>query len=150
MKQLFRIGFIFTIIMVLALGVFIIFNSENHFEERDIVHYNEQLHIIEDALENGEKEKNLENKYKCHIIYAKEIEDGELAHLYRNNALVLDLTVNGEYVGKVAWDDNRSNFDLIKRGFFGGSIYLWAIMLICGYILIILFYRSFVKTVKEL
>ena len=73
MKQLFRIGFIFTIIMVLALGVFIIFNSENHFEERDIVHYNEQLHIIEDALENGEKEKNLENKYKCHIIYAKEI-----------------------------------------------------------------------------
>ena len=53
MKQLFRIGFIFTIIMVLALGVFIIFNSENHFEERDIVHYNEQLHIIEDALENG-------------------------------------------------------------------------------------------------
>ena len=150
MKQLFRIGFIFTIIMVLALGVFIIFNSENHFEERDIVHYNEQLHIIEDALENGEKEKNLENKYKCHIIYAKEIEDGELAHLYRNNALVLDLTVNGEYVGKVAWDDNRNNFDKIKRGFFGGSVYLWVIMLISGYILLILYYTSFVKPVKEL
>ena len=150
MKQLFRIGFVFTLIMVLALGIFIIFNSENHFESRDIIHYNEQLHIIEEALENGEKDTNLENKYKCHIIYAKEIEDEELSHLYKNNALVLDLTVNGEYVGKVAWDDNRNNFDKIKRGFFGGSVYLWVIMLISGYILLILYYTSFVKPVKEL
>ena len=150
MKQLFRIGFVFTLIMVLALGIFIIFNSENHFESRDIIHYNDQLHIIEEALENGEKDTNLENKYKCHIIYAKEIEDEELSHLYKNNALVLDLTVNGEYVGKVAWDDNRNNFDKIKRGFFGGSVYLWVIMLISGYILLILYYTSFVKPVKEL
>lgn len=150
MKQLFRIGFVFTLVMVLALCIFIIFNSENHFESRDIIHYNEQLHIIEEALENGEKDTNLENKYKCHIIYAKEIEDEELSHLYKNNALVLDLTVNGEYVGKVAWDDNRNNFDKIKRGFFGGSVYLWVIMLISGYILLILYYTSFVKPVKEL
>ena len=150
MKQLFRIGFVFTLIMVLALCIFIIFNSENHFESRDIIHYNEQLHIIEEALENGEKDTNLENKYKCHIIYAKEIEDEELSHLYKNNALVLDLTVNGEYVGKVAWDDNRNNFDKIKRGFFGGSVYLWVIMLISGYIVLILYYISFVKPVKEL
>ncbi len=150
MKQLFRIGFVFTLIMVLALCIFIIFNSENHFESRDIIHYNEQLHIIEEALENGEKDTNLENKYKCHIIFAKEIEDEELSHLYKNNALVLDLTVNGEYVGKVAWDDNRNNFDKIKRGFFGGSVYLWVIMLISGYIVLILYYTSFVKPVKEL
>ena len=150
MKQLFRIGFIFTIIMLVALGFFIIFNSENHFEERDLLYYNEQLHIIEEALENGEKEGNLESKYKCYIIYAKEIEDEELSRLYKNNALVLDLTVNGEYVGKVAWDDNRSNYDLIKRGFFGGSVYLWVIMLLSGYILLILFHLSFVKPVKEL
>ncbi|MBP5495313.1 MAG: HAMP domain-containing histidine kinase [Lachnospiraceae bacterium] len=150
MKQLFRIGFVFTVIMVVALGFFVIFNSENHFEDRDILYYNEQLHIIEEALANGEKESNLESKYKCHIIYAKEIEDEELSRLYKNNALVLDLTVNGEYIGKVAWDDNRSNYDLIKRGFFGGSVYLWVIMLLSGYILLILFHLSFVKPVKEL
>ena len=150
MKQLFKIGFIFTAIMVVALGLFIIFNSENHFEERDILYYNEQLHLVEEGLEKGEKEGNLESKYKCHIIYAKEIEDEELSRLYKNNALVLDLTVNGEYIGKVAWDDNRSDFDLIKRGFFGGSIFLWAIMLLSGYILLILYYLSFVKPVKEL
>ena len=150
MKQLFKIGFIFTAIMVVALVFFVIFNSENHFEERDLLYYNEQLHIIEEALENGEKEGNLESKYKCYIIYAKEIEDEELSRLYKNNALVLDLTVNGEYIGKVAWDDNRSNYDLIKRGFFGGSVYLWGIMLLSGYILLILFHLSFVKPVKEL
>ena len=136
--------------MVLALGLFIIFNSENHFEERDILYYNEQLHLVEEGLEKGDKEGNLESKYKCHIIYAKEIEDEELSRLYKNNALVLDLTVNGEYVGKVAWDDNRSDFELIKRGFFGGSIFLWVIMLLSGYILLILYYLSFVKPVKEL
>ncbi len=136
--------------MVITLGFFIIFNSENHFEERDLLYYNDQLHIIEEALANGEKESNLESKYKCHIIYAKEIEDEELSRLYKNNALVLDLMVNGEYIGKVAWDDNRSNFDLIKRGFFGGTVYLWVIMLLSGYILLILFHLSFVKPVKEL
>ena len=136
--------------MVVALGLFVIFNSENHFEERDILYYNEQLHLVEEGLEKGEKEGNLESKYKCHIIYAKEIEDEELSRLYKNNALVLDLTVNGEYIGKVAWDDNRSNYDLIKRGFFGGSVYLWVIMLLSGYIILILFHLSFVKPVKEL
>ena len=47
--------------------------------------------------------------------FDKHIEDRELSQLYRNNALVLDLNVNGEYVGKVAWDDNRQSYDYIKR-----------------------------------
>ena len=57
MKKLFRIGFIFTLIMALVVGIFIIYNSENHFEERDILDYNDKLHLVEKALENGEAEK---------------------------------------------------------------------------------------------
>ena len=150
MKQLFRIGFIFTLIMALALGIFIIYNSENHFEERDILDYNDKLHLVEKALENGEAEKTVESKYDCHIVFDKRIEDRELNQLYRNNALVLDLVVNGEYVGKVGWDDNRQSYDTLKKAFFGGSIYLWAIMLITGYILLISFYVSFIKPAREL
>ena len=150
MKQFFRVGFIFTLIMVLTLVVFILFDNENHFEERDILDYNEKLHLVEEGLEKGETEKVLESKYDCHIIFDKHIEDRELSQLYRNNALVLDLNVNGEYVGKVAWDDNRQSYDYIKRAFFGGSIYLWVIMLITGYVLLIMFYVSFIKPVREL
>ena len=136
--------------MTFSLLLFIVFNKENQYEERDIIFYNEQLHLVQQELENGKQEKSVERKYDCSIVYAKEIEDGELSQLYKNNALILDLTLNGEYVGKVAFDDNRSAFDFAKKGFFGASIYLWVLMLICGYILIISFYASFVKPVRQL
>ncbi len=150
MKNLIRLAVIFTIIMTFSLLLFIVFNKENQYEERDIIFYNEQLHMVQQELENGKQEKSVERKYDCSIVYAKEIEDGELSQLYKNNALILDLTLNGEYVGKVACDDNRSAFDFAKKGFFGASIYLWVLMLICGYILIISFYASFVKPVRQL
>ena len=150
MKNLIRLAVIFTIIMTFSLLLFIVFNKENQYEERDIIFYNEQLHLVQQELENGKQEKSVERKYDCSIVYAKEIEDGELSQLYKNNALILDLTLNGEYVGKVAFDDNRSAFDFAKKGFFGASIYLWVLMLICGYILIISFYASFVKPVRQL
>ena len=150
MKNLIRLAVIFTLIMTFSLLLFIVFNKENQYEERDIIFYNEQLHLVQQELENGKQEKSVERKYDCSIVYAKEIEDGELSQLYKNNALILDLNLNGEYVGKVAFDDNRSAFDFAKKGFFGASIYLWVLMLICGYILIISFYASFVKPVRQL
>ena len=150
MKQLIKIGFLFTFIMGLALAVFIIFNNENKSAGRDIVEYNDKLHLVQQDLEKGESEEKVEKKYKCHIILSTKIEDEELSKMYVNNALVLDLHVNGEYVGKVAWDDNKEDLDRAKRAYFGGGIYLWVIMLICGYIMLFLFYRSFIKHVGEL
>ena len=70
MKQLIRIGVLFTFVMALALAVFIIFNNENKFTGRDIVEYNDKLYLVQEALENGESEEYLEQKYNCHIIYS--------------------------------------------------------------------------------
>ena len=150
MKQLIRIGVLFTFVMALALAVFIIFNNENKFTGRDIVEYNDKLYLVQEALENGESEEYLEQKYNCHIIYSTNIENEELSKMYINNALVLDLHLNGEYVGKVAWDDNKEAVDKAKRAYFGGGIYIWIIMLIIGYLMLIIFYQSFVKHVTEL
>ena len=150
MKQLIRIGVLFTFVMALALAVFIIFNNENKFTGRDIVEYNDKLYLVQEALENGESEEYLEQKYNCHIIYSTKIENEELSKMYINNALVLDLHLNGEYVGKVAWDDNKEAVDKAKRAYFGGGIYIWIIMLIIGYLMLIIFYQSFVKHVTEL
>ena len=150
MKQLVRIAVVFSIIMLLFMGLFLIFNDENGYQERDIVEYNEKLHLVEKELEQGRSEQSVERRYDCNIIYSKELANEELVNFYKTNALVLDLTVNGEYVGKVAWDDNKQDYNFIKRGFMGSAIFLWVIILIAGYLVLILLYRSFVKPVNEL
>ncbi|MCR5847481.1 MAG: HAMP domain-containing histidine kinase [Lachnospiraceae bacterium] len=150
MKQLFRIAIIFTVIMLFFLGLFVIFNNENGYKERDIIEYNEKLHLVEEELAGDKSEQSVEKRYNCKIIYSKDIENEELSALYKTDALVLDLVVNDEYVGKVAWDDNKQAYDAIKRGFFGSSVFLWVIVLISGYLLLFLMYYSFIKPVREL
>lgn len=150
MKQLIRIFSVFAIIMILGFALFIALINENQYEERDIIKYNEKLHQVQQDLETGKGEKYAERKNDCHIIYEYEINDEELSKLYRNNALILDLYIDGVYVGKVAWDDNRTMYEKTKRGFAGAAIYLWCLIIVSVIILLIYFYKSFVKPVREL
>ena len=74
-------------------------------QKRDIVYYNDLLYKIEAGISSGRDIELIENEYKCRIIFSKEINDPELVEMYADEAFVLDLIVDGEYVGKVAWLD---------------------------------------------
>ncbi len=150
MKRLLRIVLCFSLIMGAVLLVFVLFHKESIYEERDILEYNEKLHEVEKALENGTAEEKIEDKYGCSIIFSKDIENGELAKMYRNGALVLDLTVNGDYVGKAAWDDYNETYSFARNSLFKASVFLWLVMLLCGYFVIFMFYVSFIRPVNEL
>ncbi len=136
--------------MIVAIVMFYSIAQRNRYAKRNIVYYNDQLHQVEQALENGMPELSAEEKFGCSIVMAKEINDVELADLYATGALVMDLTVNGEYVGKVAWNDKMENFNTTKSNILKAAFLLCITILVLGYLLLYYMYKVFLKPIEEL
>lgn len=150
MKALRRLVIVFTLFMLAGLLVFIADSRNSSFEKRDIVHYNDLLHRVQSDMEAGVEESEIENKYNCVIAMSKEINNPELASLYSNGAIILDLEVDGEYVGKVGWNDIVDDIDKTYGKFFKAALILWAAVFVCGYLLLLYLYLYFVRPTKEL
>ena len=81
---------------------------------------------------------------------SKEINNPKLASLYSAGAIILDLEVDGEYVGKVGWNDIGDDIDKTYGKFFKAALILWAAVFVCGYLLLLYLYLYFVRPTKEL
>ena len=136
--------------MLIILVFFWHVSLDTTYAKRDIIYYNDLLYQVESDLENGMPETFAEEKYSCQIIFSKQLENEELASLYANGALVMDLTLKGDYVGKIAWDDKKESFDNTRLKFFITAILLWVAVLLGGYLLLFYMYRVFLKPIKEL
>lgn len=133
--------------------IFILFFNQSRkmdFGKRDIVYYNDLLHQVSLDIENGVAESDVEDKYTCRIILSKELDDPELSKLYATGALVLDLNVNGEYVGKVAWNDREETYNHTRYQVLKVAVLLWTAVLCCGYLLLLYMYSVFIKPIEEL
>lgn len=150
MKALRRLVIVFTLFMLAGLLVFVADSRNSAFEKRDIVHYNDLLHRVQSDMEAGVEESEIEDKYNCVIAMSKEINNPKLASLYSNGAIILDLEVDGEYVGKVGWNDIGDDIDKTYGKFFKAALILWAAVFVCGYLLLLYLYLYFVRPTKEL
>ena len=150
MKALRRLVIVFTLFMLAGLLVFVADSRNSAFEKRDIVHYNDLLHRVQSDMEAGVEESEIENKYNCVIAMSKEINNPKLASLYSAGAIILDLEVDGEYVGKVGWNDIVDDIDKTYGKFFKAALILWAAVFVCGYLLLLYLYLYFVRPTKEL
>lgn len=136
--------------MVVGLMTFLSISKKTEYKRRDILRFNDMLFDVESEIEQGVPEEEIETKYGCSIIMAKEINDPELNELYSDGALVLDLTVGDEYVGKVAWNDMEENYKNTGFSFFKAALILWGVILVGGLLLLLYMYLSFVRPVREL
>ncbi|MBO5622963.1 MAG: HAMP domain-containing histidine kinase [Butyrivibrio sp.] len=150
MKSLRRIFISFSIFMLIILVFFCHLSRKTAYSIRDIVYYNDLLYQVEQDIENGMPETFAEEKYSCQIILSKKINDPELSSLYASGALILDLEVNGEYVGKVAFDDKKEHFENTRSQFMTAATILWGAVLLAGYLLLFYMYKVFLKPIKEL
>lgn len=150
MKSLRRIFISFTIFMLIAIGLFWSLSRKTTYGKRDIVNYNDLLHRVEQALEAGQSEEDVEKQYSCQVIFSKEINDVELAELYSTGALVMDLDLNDEYVGKVAWKDREENYNVTSYKFLRSATILWMAVLVGGYFLLLYMYIVFLNPIEEL
>lgn len=150
MKVLQRIAIYYSLVMLLILGIFMLMNRRYSYGERDLIYYNDICHKAEEEYAAGISEEDIENKYNCSIIISKEINNLELADLYRNYAFVIDFAPNGDYMGKIAWSDEINRFKSTSDAFFKITLLVWAALFILGIVLIIVLNRSLVKPIKEL
>ena len=150
MKSLRRIFISFTIFMLIILVFFCHLSRKTAYGKRDIVYYNDLLYQVEQDLESGMPETFAEEKYYCQIILSKKINDPELSSLYASGALILDLEVGGEYIGKVAFNDKEENFISTRSQFMKAAAVLWGAVLLAGYLLLFYMYKVFLKPIKEL
>ncbi len=145
-----RIVTIFTLFMLVILYTFFLLFRQTTVRKRDIVYYNDLMYKIEADIASGRDIEAIENQYACNIIYSKQLNDPELAELYSKEAFVLDLVVDGDYLGKVAWLDKQE-----KQNFYGGqfltySLFIWIAVLLMGYGVILVVYLSYIRPVNDL
>ncbi|MCR5800291.1 MAG: HAMP domain-containing histidine kinase [Lachnospiraceae bacterium] len=150
MKLLRRVFIIFSLFMLVILYVFLNIDKRYDYSKRDIVYYNDQLHMIEESYLNGLPKEELEERFDCSIIMSKEINDPELSQIYASNGFVLDFEPGGEYIGKVAWLDNMDRYNQEKEDFAHSALVMWVIVYIGFIVFIIYLHRSLVKPVNEL
>ena len=136
--------------MLLVLGIFMLMNRRYSYSERDLVYYNDVCHMAEKEYAKGVAEEDIEKKYDCHIIISTEINNEELAKLYKNYAFVIDFAPDGNYIGKIAWSDEVNRFQSTSDAFFKITVFVWAVLFIAGIVLIIVLHRSVVKPIREL
>lgn len=141
---------LFILFMAVSLLVFIRYYRNYNYKQRDIVYYNDALNMVEADYALGIGEEEIERKYNCNIIIAKELDDPELSVYYRNNALVLDLCVDGKYIGKVAWSDNYEYYDSLRTDFYNAALTLWKAVFVGGIMLILGIYSTVIKPMDDL
>ncbi|MCR5511044.1 MAG: HAMP domain-containing histidine kinase, partial [Lachnospiraceae bacterium] len=145
-----RIVTIFTLFMLVILYTFFLLFRQTTVRKRDIVYYNDLMYKIEADIASGRDIEAIENQYACNIIYSKQLNDPELAELYSKEAFVLDLVVDGDYLGKVAWLDKQEKQDFYGGQFLTYSLFIWIAVLLMGYGVILVVYLSYIRPVNDL
>ena len=145
-----RIVTIFTLFMLVILYTFFLLFRQTTVLKRDIVYYNDLMYKIEADIASGRDIEAIENQYACNIIYSKQLNDPELAELYSKEAFVLDLVVDGDYLGKVAWLDKQEKQDFYGGQFLTYSLFIWIAVLLMGYGVILVVYLSYIRPVNDL
>ncbi len=150
MKQVIKILLLFTLLMTAALLLINMRFEKSEVKGRDIVYYNDCLLSMYDDYKNGITEREIELKYGCNIIFTKELIDSELTKYYVSGALVLDFSPDGNYLGKVVWNDTGVDLKNIKETSKNLVILFWAVILIIGYLMIFLIWYTLIRPVNEL
>lgn len=141
---------VFVLFMLFILGVFFGLNRQSGYKSRDIVYYNDQLFKIEEDIENGKNPGDIEDEYGCVLVFSKDLDDPVLSQLYRENAFVLDLKRDGEYIGKVAWLDKLEEYENIGNSFFKAAILMWIMIFVLVTIIMMAVYYFMIKPVRDL
>ena len=150
MKQAIKIVILFTILMTAALLWINLRFQKSEFKGRDIVYYNDCLLSMYEDYKAGVSEVDIESRYGCDLIFSKDLVDSRLTRYYVRDALVLDFSPEGEYLGKVVWDDTGNNLENIRDTSKNIIIVFWLLVLIIGYLMIFLIWYLLIRPVNEM
>ena len=141
----------YTVGMLLLLwGIDCLFH--NHVTKtRDMVYYNEQQILVETAINQGEKIKDIETEYDCHILFLNDKNyEMELQNWLQKEALILDYRMKDKLIGKIIWNIKEEGYQKIENKLKMQFIIIWLIFFVGGYLLFAFFYMQLIRPFQDL
>lgn len=127
----------YTVIMfVLLFGLFHSFRDKPA-TGRDMVHYNEQRMLIEDAVDEGVERNRIEEQFSCQIIFRTDMDyEIQLQEALQNEALIVDYFQDDTLVGKIIWNEAAKHYEQLEKSLSKHMVFIWVLILACGYLLL--------------
>ncbi len=136
--------------LFLLLGIDCLFHN-NVTKTRDMVYYNEQQILVETAINQGEKIKDIETEYDCHILFLNDKNyEMELQNWLQKEALILDYRNKDKLIGKIIWNIKEKSYQKMEKVLKMQSVIIWAVFLIGGYLLFTFFYVQMIRPFLDL
>ena len=140
----------FAVFMAIVMAVFLIGIRSVGESERDIIDFNLTVHQIQNDLMKGIPSETVEENYDCIIILDTALENEEVAECFKRGDLVMDLSLNGEYAGKVSFPDDYNKIKESKNSISRLFIICWGAILIGGFVLFAALYALYLKPINQL
>ncbi len=120
-------------------------------QSRDMVYYNEQQILIEEAIENGDNEVDVEKEYGCEILLrSDEKYEVKLQKALQKEALVLDYFKDDDFSGKIIWNEKESQYEEMKKDVQKTSVLILGLVFLAGYFLLALIHFRMLRPFQKL
>lgn len=138
------------IMLVLFFYLFSTFDNKQAVS-KDMVFYNEQRALVEDAISRGEEHDLIEQKYGCQIIFRSDAEyEMELQKALQRGAFILDYFQDEVLKGKIIWNEEEQHYQLLEEKLCRQMILIWGLMLLGGYFLLGFLYLRMTRPFHKL
>ena len=125
----------YTVIMLLLSGYLFSSFEKQSFSGRDMIFYNEQCMLIEDAIGKGMERAQIEKEFACQILLREDEKyDILLQEAMQNEDLIMDYIQDNVLVGKMIWKESQHQYEQLESRLFWQMIWIYLLILISGYL----------------
>lgn len=141
----------YTAAMLLLFFCMIATFEGSSFSSRDMVYYNEQRILIEEAMEHGQELPSIEQRYGCEILLLQDSRyEMDLQEALKSEALILDYRKKDTLKGKIVWKDKAYHYQRLEKSLHSQVIWIWGSVLAGGYLLLGFLYIRLVRPFQKL
>ena len=171
------IAVIYTVLMAVILKFVLGSFTQNDFERRDVVYYNDIIEQINDLYNQGKDIKSIEQEYDCDIVlFGDDDYTSTIYRYYGTYGLVIDFAPGGNtgvgnyvssdqnsndsdgqifhqdknIIGKICFASEENAFTLAGNNVVHNIIVVWCVILAAGYILMLIIYINYIRPFHEL
>lgn len=151
------IAVIYTILMAAVLKFVLDSFTQNDFERRDVVYYNDIIEQINDEYNSGMDISSIEQKFDCDIVlFGDEDYTSTVYKYYGTYGLVADFApdkaavTDDNIIGKICFASEENAFTDAGNNVKHNIIIVWGVMLAAGYILMLIIYINYIRPFHEL
>lgn len=145
------ITIIFTIIMVVLIGVNLKHMQTESDQMIDMASLNKDYHQIISGLDEGVSKSQLEKKWNCQIfLKTDENYQSEIIEAIQKSKILMDYETGDRLLGKIVFSGQGDVLDSLRVMMQNRMIQAYVGLLLIGYLLIWLIYYSYIRPFKKL